>query len=166
MASWMGTAIHTAIEKKLEMQDPWSERFVLEMQKQRDGLMGHIDCYDRQEKEIIDWKTTTKKNLTRFPSDQQKMQVQLYGYLLNSADNPVERVTLVAIPRDGNENDVVVWTEDYDESVALEGLKWLADVEALTEKPAPEKSKFFCRSYCSFYDPSGEIGCPSKERDS
>jgi hypothetical protein len=71
----------------------------------------------------------------------------------------LETVTLVGIPRDGDERQVVVWSEPYDDSIAQEGLEWLKELENTTEMPAPEKYAAFCALYCDFYDATGDIGC-------
>jgi hypothetical protein len=165
LAAIMGTAIHTYIEQAFDRQDPFQERYQLEVEVEYEGLMGHVDMYDKENKEVVDWKTVKKSNLTYFPSKQQRMQVQLYGYLLNKNNVEVNTVTLVAIPRDGDERDIVFHSEPYDESVALDGLKWLEDVKAMKEAPAPEKDAFFCQHYCGFYDASGLKGCTGKGKE-
>jgi hypothetical protein len=165
LAAIMGTAIHTYIEQAFERQDPFQDKYQLEVEVEYEGLMGHVDMYDKENKEVVDWKTVKKSNLTYFPSKQQRMQVQLYGYLLNKNNVEVNTVTLVAIPRDGDERDIVFHSEPYDESVALDGLKWLEEVRAMTEAPAPEKDAFFCQHYCNFYDASGLKGCTGKGKD-
>lgn len=162
LAAIMGTAIHTYIEQAFERQDPFHEKYQLELEVEHEGLMGHVDMYDMENQEVIDWKTVKKSNLTYFPSKQQRTQVQLYGYLLNMNNINVKTVTLVAIPRDGDERDIVFHSEPYDESVALDGLAWLKEVEEMKEAPAPEKDAFFCQHYCGFYDKSGEVGCKGK----
>jgi len=80
----------------------------------------------------------------------------------------VNRVSLVAIARDGDERDVKVHTEDYNESIALEALGWLAAVKEAKEAPAPERDASYCQFYCKFYDATGEMGCVGlkKERTS
>jgi hypothetical protein len=158
----MGTAIHTYIQEAFERQDPFKERYILEGEFEYEGLMGHVDMYDKENCEVVDWKTVKKTNLTYFPSKQQRMQVQLYGYLLTKNGTEVKTVTLVAIPRDGDERDIVFHSEPYDESVALAGLAWLKEVQEMTEAPAPEKDAFFCKSYCGYYDATGLKGCVGK----
>jgi hypothetical protein len=74
-------------------------------------------------------------------------------------------VSLVAIARDGDERDVKVHTEDYDESIALEALGWLAAVKEAKEPPAPEKDASYCQFYCKFYESSGEIGCVGLKKE-
>jgi hypothetical protein len=91
--------------------------------------------------------------------------VQLYGYLLANNGYAVNRVSLVAIARDGDERDVKVHTEDYNESIALEALGWLAAVKEAKEPPAPEKDASYCQFYCKFYESSGEIGCVGLKKE-
>jgi hypothetical protein len=162
MAAWMGTSIHKAIEAEIIKTDPFEDKYLLEVEVHRDGLMGHVDCYDIAEKQVVDWKTTTKKNLSSFPSDQQRMQVQLYAWMLNGSGFETTSVQLVGIPRDGNELDIVTHVEDYDEDMALEGISWLREVKDQLFPPDPEKPVRFCRDYCNFYDQTGILGCPGK----
>lgn len=159
LAAIMGTAIHNTIEKAFYRTDPFAENYVLEMEVSHENLTGHIDLYLPNKKELVDWKTTTKKNLKNFPSREQKMQVHLYAYLLLKNDKEVETVTLVGIARDGDERDIKVYSAPYDEDIAKEGLYWLAELDTYTEPPAPEKYASFCALYCNFYDATGEIGC-------
>lgn len=163
MAAFMGTAIHTAIEKKVKRKDdPFDPRFLLELEVEYDGIRGHVDCYDTRDYEVIDWKTITKRKVSAFPSGQQRTQVHIYGYLLSNTGRRVDTVSLVGIPRDGNELDVVVHSEPYSEQIALDGIAWLRDIEDnLDVIPEPEMPKRFCRDYCQFYDATGDIGCPS-----
>lgn len=164
LASVMGTAIHSYIQQAFEKQDPFKERYMLEVEVTKDDLMGHVDLYDMQNQEVVDWKTVKKKGLSYFPSQSQIWQVQLYGYLLQSNGHPVKNVTLVAIPRDGDERDIVYHTEPYDFAVVEQALNWLAHVKSATEMPAPEKDPSFCKYYCSFYDETGEVGCSGGRR--
>jgi hypothetical protein len=149
LAAIMGTAIHASIEAAFT----GNRRYLLEERVEIDGLPpATIDCYDLDAFEIIDWKTTKKSNLAYFPSRQQRWQVQVYGYLMDKANYPVKTVTLVAIARDGDEDDIVVHSEPYDPTIAEEALAWLRELEVATEAPAPEKdAASFCQSYCGFY---------------
>jgi hypothetical protein len=158
MASQLGSDLHDAYERRLNRIDPF--RYQTELEVEWNGLMGHVDCYDTVDMEVIDWKTTTKKKKSRFPSEQQRMQVQLYGYLLSRNGYGVNSVTLVSICRDGNETDVQVHSEAYDEAVALEGVMWLDEVREMKEPPVGERNaRYFCRDYCSYYDKSAQVGC-------
>jgi len=157
LASTMGTAFHSWIEARLE-RDP---RWLLETRIERDGIRGHIDCYDTETETVIDWKTTKMRNLVYFPSKQQRWQVQIYGWLMSSRRD-VSSVCLVAFPKDGTDADIVTHNEPYNPKIAEEALAWLDEVKALDVAPRPEKDKKFCRHYCNFYDPSAVIGCPGK----
>ena len=160
LAAIMGTAIHGAIENALATADPSGEKYVVEQEVVWQGMKAHIDLWIPETGDVVDWKTVKKSNLSYFPSKQQRWQVQVYGYLLEKAGkgSPVN-VNLVAIARDGNEEDIKVHSEPYDPAMAEEALAWLADVKARVEAPDPEKDEGFCRNYCKYYDATGQMGC-------
>ena len=165
IAAIMGTFIHAGIAEAIKRDDPFGDNFMIEQEFAYEGLRGHIDLYIKDKAQIIDWKTTKVKNLRFFPSDQQRMQVQIYGYLLEMNGLPIETVTLVALARDGSSKDIKEHSEPYDRKIAEQGLKWLAEVKEAADKnlpPAPEKDVYFCRDYCDYYDPTGVNGCPAK----
>ena len=68
-------------------------------------------------------------------------------------------MSLVAIARDGDERDVKVHTEPYDETIALQALNWLSAIKVADTAPDPERDASYCKHYCKFYDASGEMGC-------
>jgi RecB family exonuclease len=167
LAAIMGTFIHAGIAEAIKREDPFGDNFMIEQEFAIEGLRGHIDLYIKDRKQVVDWKTTKAKSLRYFPSEQQRMQVQMYGYLLTQNGYEVEKVSLVALARDGGFNDVREHTEDYDPEMAQAGLKWIEGIKQAAEKnevPAPEKDVYFCRSFCSYYDATGVNGCPSKSR--
>lgn len=161
LAAIMGTAIHTEIEAALTRIDPDKKRFWLETEVEYGDMKAHIDCYMPEEKMIVDWKTIKTKTAGYFPSTQQRWQVQVYGYLMiHGGGKPVDKVALVAICRDGDERDVILHEEPYDESIALEAFAWLQQIRESETAPAAEKDAMsYCRFYCNYYDESGEIGC-------
>lgn len=162
LAAIVGTSIHATIAGAMEAADPFGDEFIIEQAFETPELKGHCDLFIKSTGTVVDWKTTTKSKLSAFPSDQQRMQVQLYGYLIEEAGHMVHEVCLVAIPRDGQSKDIKVHTEPYDRDTALAGLAWIKNIQEMTEPPAPEKSAFFCRNYCSWYDPTGSVACPGK----
>lgn len=147
LAAIMGTAIHKAIEEAFADSGAKIEMRI----EAADGLPpATIDFYEAGE--IVDWKTIKLSGIDYFPSKQQRWQVQTYGYLAAKQGLEVKNVNLVGIPRDGNEDDIVVHSEPYDESIALAAFEWLREIEAMTEQPAPEREPVsFCSSYCEFY---------------
>lgn len=162
----MGTAIHAAIESafaggfadRKEMDQP-----MLEYRVELPNLPpATIDYYDPLEYEVVDWKTIKLSGVDYFVSKQKRWQVQVYGYLLEAAGFPVRTVSLVGIPRDGTEKDIIIHSEPYDAAIAEEALAWLREIEAMTEAPAPEREpNSFCKSYCQFF---GEL-CQGKPKD-
>ena len=156
LSSFMGTAIHAAIEKLFDGE----EGVTVELEVESRGLKGHIDYISGNT--ITDWKTITKKNVAYFGSRQQRWQTQTYALMANDNGHNIDTVQLVGIARDGNENDIVVLTEPYSEDVALEALAWLDDVKAATDAPAPEKDATFCADYCPYF---GACAGRTKESD-
>lgn len=161
LAAFMGTAIHEKIEKRLAQLN--DDRYLPEVEVYYKGMRGHVDLYDRVDRAVIDWKTITLKKVRFFPSEQQWTQVQIYGLLLTENGYPVDRVTLVGIPRDGDESDIVVVARPWDRKAAEAGFVWLEDVRSRVVPPEPERSVSFCRLYCQFWDPSGLKGCPGRD---
>lgn len=162
LAAIMGTAIHTAIESAFA----GNKSIMLETVVEHNGMKAHVDAYLPDTGDVIDWKTVKAKNLSYFPSQQQRWQVQTYGYLIEkSGVGKPKTVNLVAIPRDGDERDIKVHSEPYDEAVALEALDWLAAIKESAEAPAPERDESYCKFYCKFYDASGEMGCVGLKKE-
>jgi len=162
LAAIMGTAIHSAIEESLKN----NQNVMLESEVEFNGMKAHVDCYFPDTGDVVDWKTVKVKNLAYFPSQQQRWQVQTYGYLIEQSGlGKVQNVHLVAIPRDGDERDIKVYSEKYDRSVALEALSWLEAIKSSAVAPEPERDENYCVFYCKYYDPSGEIGCAGLKKE-
>jgi hypothetical protein len=159
LAAIMGTALHSMIEDVFKDDD----RYLIETEVESDGIMGHIDLIDTETNTIWDWKTTTKGSLPWVGSQQQKDQIQLYGYLANKNGIKITNVGLVAIARDGNENDIIEKVYPYNESIALAAIAKYQKTVAMTEPPAPEKSASFCESYCQYFGACPGIVDKSKE---
>jgi len=162
LAAIMGTAIHSAIESSLAD----NKSIMLESTVEYNGMKAHVDCYIPETGDVIDWKTVKTKNLNYFPSTQQRWQVQVYGYLISKSGlGKVQTVNLVAIPRDGDERDIHVHSEPYDEAVALEALNWLEAIKTSDTAPEPERDESYCKFYCKYFDASGEMGCVGLKKE-
>ena len=163
LAAILGTFIHSGIAESMKREDPFGQNFLIEEEFEYDGLKGHCDLFIKDIGLVVDWKTTKKKSLRYFPSEQQRWQVQLYGWLLTKNGHKVNEVSLVVVARDGEMADIRSHREPYDEAVALAAIAWLNEVKemaAKNEAPAPEKWSGFCANYCNYYDANGAVGCP------
>ena len=125
LAAILGTFIHSGIAEAIKREDPFGDNFLIEEEFAAGDLKGHVDLYIKDQKTIVDWKTTKLKSLRFFPSDQQRMQVQIYGWLLSANGYEVENVALVAVPRDGVMAQIKTHVELYDPEIAKKGLAWL-----------------------------------------
>jgi hypothetical protein len=166
LAAIMGTAIHAEIEKAISALDPKGEKYLVETEAEFEGMKAHIDLYIPETGDVIDWKTVKVKNLSYFPSLQQRWQVQVYGYLLEkSGKGKPKTVNLVAIARDGDERDVKVHSEPYDPALAQDALNWLSAIKESAIAPEPERDQSYCRFYCKYFDESGKIGCTGIKKE-
>jgi CRISPR/Cas system-associated exonuclease Cas4 (RecB family) len=165
LAAIMGTAIHAAIEEAIGALDPEGKEYLVETEVAFGDMKAHVDLFVPSTGAVIDWKTSKIKNLGYFPSNQQRWQVQLYGYLLSKNGYDVKTVNLVAIARDGAEKDIKVHTEPYDETMAHAALLWLENVKSSTTLPEPEKDASFCKDYCQYYDATEEMGCGGLKKE-
>jgi len=165
LSAIMGTFIHTGIAEAITREDPFGENFLIEQQVSSDIITGNIDLFIKDSGIVVDWKTTKVKSLRYFPSKAQLYQVHVYGWLLEQNGHKVNFVSLVAIPRDGEMADIKVHMEPYSQEIAEEGLRWLDEIKEIiandSPAPEPEEKVFFCSRYCSYYDETGVIGCPS-----
>ena len=166
LAAIMGTAIHAEIEKAISALDPKGEKYLVETEVEFGDMKAHIDLYIPETGDVIDWKTVKVKNLSYFPSLQQRWQVQVYGYLLDKSGKGTPRtVNLVAIARDGDERDIKVHSEPYDESLAQDALNWLSAIKESAIAPEPERDQNYCKFYCKYFDESGKIGCTGIKKE-
>jgi CRISPR/Cas system-associated exonuclease Cas4 (RecB family) len=165
LAAIMGTAIHAAIEDAIGAIDPDGKEYLVETEVAFGDMKAHVDLFVPSTGAVIDWKTSKIKNMSYFPSNQQRWQVQIYGYLLSKNGYEVKTVNLVAIARDGAEKDVKVHTEPYDEVMALAALSWLENVKASPTLPEPEKDQSFCKDYCQYYDATEQMGCGGLKKE-
>lgn len=90
-------------------------------------ITGHVDMYDIATAELTDWKcvgATTLRAAKSGPSPVYRTQAHLYGRGLIRRGLPVERVRIAYLPRNSVNGlaDAVVWSEPYDEQVALAAL--------------------------------------------
>lgn len=166
LAAIMGTAIHAEIEKAISALDPKGEKYLVETEAEFEGMKAHIDLFIPETGDVVDWKTVKVKNLSYFPTQQQRWQVQVYGYLLEkSGKGKPKTVNLVAIARDGDERDVKVHSEPYDPALAQDALNWLSAIKESAIAPEPERDPSYCRFYCKYFDESGKVGCTGIKKE-
>lgn len=169
LAAILGTFIHKGIEDALRAEDPWGAQYELEIEAEAGELIGHADAYDKIARRVLDWKTIKKGSGKYFGANnrQQIWQIHLYGWLLTENGYTVDEVALAGIPRDGKMSDILEHCEPYSPAKANEALEHLDNTKEMVKqdlRPNPEKPLAFCADYCPFYDPTGEIGCPSTVR--
>lgn len=165
LSALLGTFIHAGMEEVMRRIDPFDDNLLIEVELNHPEIKGHCDLFIKDLGLVVDFKSKTKSNMRYLGKGQEQWQIQTYGWLLKQAGHEVKNVALVGIPRDGKMSDIVVWQDRYKPEVALEALEWLRNLKAWAATddaaPAPELNVSFCKNYCPYFDPSGEIGCPS-----
>jgi hypothetical protein len=161
----LGTFIHSGMEKAMQRLDPFGDNFLIEIELNHPEIKGHCDLFIKDLGLVVDFKTKTKSSMRYLGKDQEQWQIQVYGWLLEQQGYEVRSVALVGIPRDGKMTDIKIWQDEYKPHVAQEALQWLRDLKAWAASdeapPQPQLAVSFCKDYCPYFDPSGEIGCPS-----
>ena len=135
-------------------------------------ITGHCDLFDRVTGTVVDWKfvgpTQLKKYKAKGPGRQYRSQAHLYGRGWTRRGQDVHRVAVFFLPRDGELRDAYLWSEPYDEQVALDALQraeGIATVVGMLGPAAPAAlptADAFC-SMCPYFkrgstDPA--VGCP------
>ena len=100
-------------------------------------ITGKADVYDRVTATVVDWKFPGPSMLEGYrrkgPGQQYRGQAHGYGRGFVRAGLPVERVMIIFLPRHGELDDCYVWSEPYDEQVALNALQRVEGVDHATK---------------------------------
>lgn len=99
-------------------------------------ITGNCDLYDRVTGTVVDHKTVSpavlKKCQRDGPSGQYRIQAHLYGRGWQRAGLPVNRVMIAFLPRNGELADAFIWSEKYNENIAVQALERLAGIDIAT----------------------------------
>ena len=130
----IGTAVHAWLEEQFIAANAGgdSTRWLAELRVAVGAILGaeitgSMDLYDRATATIVDWKiigpTTLKKYKAKGPGQQYRGQIHLYGRGATRRNLPVDNVMIAFLPRNGELRDAYLWSEPYDEQVALDALQ-------------------------------------------
>lgn len=170
----VGTAIHKWLEDAVNAyQDRYKlHEFVTEATVPIDPMIqGHSDLFWRNC--VWDYKSKGKDKLKHFklhgPTDKEIDQIQLYGLGQQNLGRKVEYVGIIALPRDGWLEDIVVWADRYDDRYARSILQRpyniaerLLESEPVDWERIPAQPSRLC-GFCPFYrggGPADSTGCP------
>ncbi|MEU9654824.1 hypothetical protein [Streptomyces chartreusis] len=178
-ASFVGTCVHAGLAEMFLWANAGTGRYAVEVPLKFPNTYvphGTGDLLDRVLCMFLDHKLMGRWSLDRLrtkgPSPTYRVQVHTYAYGARLKGEQVEHVAIIGWPREaGTLDDLYVWTEPYDPSVAIGAL---ARVERIAERvkaldsvagPATAARQFDvaddCR-FCPFYAPKddqGERGC-------
>jgi len=127
-AAWLptvGTAVHAWLADEFMGTPRWLTETKVEVGDLNGvPITGSADLFDLASGTVIDWKIvgvgTLRTVRASGPSDQYRAQAHLYGRGFARAGHRVERVAIAYLFRNAFPTaQMHLWTEDYDESVAV-----------------------------------------------
>lgn len=175
----IGTAVHAWLEDAFTQVNAGHDhaRWLTELRVDVGSIggvpiTGCCDLYDRVTATVIDHKvvgpTQLKKYRAKGPGEQYRSQIHLYGRGLTRRGLPVDTVSIAFLPRSGELTDAYVWTEAYDEQVALVALERANGISLATTALGVgvlahlATADAFCHR-CPFFVPGSDdlaTGCP------
>lgn len=175
-AAWFGTQGHLGLEEMLRWanQTMHAERFLIEAPLEFGSEAmphGHSDAFDRRPDAVgfdrlqgivIDWKFPGTSALSKMHLDgislEYETQGHLYGYGQRLAGENVERVAVIALPRQtGDLSGKFVWVAPYDEEIAIKAIKKAEAIKKRLDELGPEgyrqapKTPSYLCPFCPFY---------------
>lgn len=174
-AAWLGTQAHAGVAEMLSWADGRSGRYAVEVPLLFPSAhvpRGTSDALDRVLRVAIDHKFMGTYSLRKLkekgPSDTYRVQVHTYAYGQQLRGEKVDMVAIIGWPRQGSSlDDLYVWSEPYDPSVAIKALGRVQRLAVAAEADADWRKAAIaddCR-YCPFYLPGGDnsYACNGKE---
>ncbi|WP_340376460.1 hypothetical protein U5640_15935 [Streptomyces sp. SS7] len=190
-ASFVGTCVHDGLARMFVWAGSNTGRYAVEVPlkfpsayvpKGTGDLLDRTLCLFADHKLMGRW--SLDKLTTKGPSPTYRVQVHTYAYGARLKGEKVDHVAIIGWPREaGTLDDLYVWSEPYDPTVAMGALKRVeriaAEVKRLSEPMHPdgqwsagrpmEVAREFpiaddCR-FCPFHAPGdseGERGCNGK----
>lgn len=180
----VGTAIHSWMEEMLdddnlsyaERTGSGQERWFVETRVNVGDINGvdiegSCDVFDRVTGTVIDWKTNGPGMLKKYkkgPSAEYRAQAHLYGRGWQRKGMTVRNVMIIFLPRNGELSEAVVWTEPYDEQIAIDALTRATGISVLINAFGDQAyghldtADAFCRM-CPFFKFGStdlKTGCP------
>lgn len=184
-AAFVGTCVHVGLADMFMWADGDTGRFATEVPLEFPYAVvprGTTDCLDRVLCLVLDQKVlggwSLDKLSTNGPPEHYRVQVHTYGLGLTLRGERIEKVAIVAWPRERSSLDgLYVWEEDYDASVARTALERASRIGGmvadLTDADAKQKAEMAgtfpidnsdCR-FCKWHKKGAktlEMGCDGR----
>lgn len=161
----IGTAMHTYLEdvfyKASEPGQLQAGRWLVEnrvtvMQLLDETISGSTDLFDAWNRVVMDHKVVgnfmLRKYRTGGPSNQYRAQAHIYGYGWKQKGYDVQMVAICFLPREGELSDSFIWTEPYNEQVALDAIARCQQLASLLSIVGIEKA-------LAMFEPCNERFC-------
>lgn len=168
----IGTAMHTYLEDVFGQASQPGElqegRWLVEnrvniAQLAGEDISGSTDLFDTWNRVVMDHKVVGNFMLRKYrsngPSNQYRNQGHLYGKGWKDKGYDVQMVAICFLPREGELTDSYIWTEPYQEQVALDAIARCQQLAALLDivginqalEMFPPCTEYFC-DWCKTED--------------
>jgi hypothetical protein len=172
-----GTAIHAWLAEAFEADNGDADWLVEHRVEARPGLSGTLDLFDRTNGIVIDHKcvgaTSMKDRKANGPTEQQIIQLNIYGYGLEQQGHKVNKIALAFYPLGGMLTGLYTWVGEYNKDVAIEAMLRLDStvelIAMLDPEAHPERWEIVPAStsrnctFCPWFVPGSDnlsTGCP------
>lgn len=173
LRSMAGTGMHEVLANYFRRLDGGAGRYLVEHKVAYRDIPGSVDLYDRRRRVLIDWKsplkTKARKVVTDGPDHGYVVQVHTYGAGLLEQGEPVERVALCMIPPDGTLDDMRLWVQPLDVSVAdtaIERVRTIAQTVLRETSPGDvDATPSHLCGWCPYYREGSSdlnVACPGQ----
>jgi hypothetical protein len=166
--AWVGTTMHAGLAGILDVDNlrcapdlGGHERWIVETRVDvGHGVTGTVDAYDCVTATEVDFKTCGRTMLRKYkregPGAAYQIQGHLYGLGLTRAGHPVDTVSVMFLPRQGELAEAYYWHEPFDPDLAeaalqrYDGIRTLVELLGDNALDALPKSPEWC-THCPFY---------------
>ena len=180
LPSIIGVATHTWLQSAAELANTelGRDRWLAETKVYpADWLHGSCDLFDIDSGTVIDWKLPGVNQfsiLRAHMSPVYKVQAHLYGRGFQRMGYEVKTVAIMLLPRGGMLSSAKLWSEPYDEQLALDAMarrQLIAEQLKVFDVHAhPERFEWFRKDgyqcvFCPWFSPrpTGPLQCPGDD---
>jgi hypothetical protein len=171
MRALVGTGIHAALKDIFVRLDAGSGRFVVEGRTFYRSIPGQFDLYDRWNRCLVDWKSTSKGRLRQYRAEglprNYTVQPMMYAAGLKAGGEDPAQVAVVFLPYDGELSDVWAWVAPVDIKVADDACDRLDRLRGQQPSNVDNVPSRLCK-YCDHHLPGStdlRIGCPGNSEE-
>lgn len=166
LKSMFGTGLHEVLAQGFRGRHPG--RYLIEHGVTYRDITGTVDLFDRFRHVVIDWKTTTRRNIKEYARNgvpySYRVQANIYAQGLIAQGERVDTIALIFFARDGSLLDTWAWTDKPEQAVAdnaIDRYYEIADLQPAAVASSPGGLCLYCPNYRE-HSTDISVACPGK----